>query len=112
MATELPAGEHIFHLALESDWEQAKTVGEYRVSTLGRTLEQEGFLHACRAHQVDGVLARYYSGVTVPLVLLEADPTLIGVPLVLEVPAGADEAFPHVYGPLPVGAVVSANPWP
>ena len=107
------ATEHVFHVALASDWEAAQRAGDYRVSTLGRTLADEGFLHASYAHQWPGVRAAYYSGVTEPLVLLEIDPDLLDVPLVVEPPVGADpssEAFPHINGPLPVRAVVVVRP--
>ena len=103
------ATEHLFHLAVRRDWEAAQEAGEYRVSTRGRTLAEEGFLHASYAHQWQGVRDAYYADVTEPLVLLEVDPALLDVPVVEEVPAGGDEAFPHVYGPLPVAAVVTAR---
>jgi uncharacterized protein (DUF952 family) len=106
------ATEHLFHLALAADWEAAQAVGDYRVSTLGVSLEQEGFLHASFAHQWEGVRERYYLDVTEPLVLLEVDPDLLDVPLVVETPEGGDEAFPHLYGPLDVGAVVAVRPLP
>ena len=109
MATDGPGGP-IFHLALVSDWESALAAGDYRVSTIGRSLAEEGFLHASYRHQVDGVRARFYAGVTQPLLLLEIDPSLLDVPLVVETPDGADEAFPHIYGPLPIGAVLSVSP--
>ena len=97
-----------------ADWEAAQEAGDYRVSTLGRSLEDEGFLHASFAHQWPGVLAAYYADVEEPLVLLEVDPDLLDVPLVVEDRrAGAGrEAFPHVYGPLPVAAVVGVRPLP
>ena len=103
------AAERLFHLALRRDWEGAKEAGEYRVSTRGRTLAEEGFLHASYAHQWQGVRDAYYADVSEPLVLLEVDPALLDVPVVEEVPAGGDEAFPHVYGPLPVAAVVTVR---
>ena len=103
------ATERLFHLALRRDWEEAKEAGEYRVSTRGRTLAEEGFLHASYAHQWQGVRDAYYADVSEPLVLLEVDPALLDVPVVEEVPAGGDEAFPHVYGPLPVAAVVTVR---
>ena len=34
----------------------------------------------------------------------------VGVPVVDEVPDGAAEAFPHIYGPLPVDAVIDIHP--
>jgi uncharacterized protein (DUF952 family) len=101
--------EHLFHVALRRDWEAARAAGEYRVSTLGRTLEQDGFLHASFRHQWAGVRDAFYAGVDEPLVLLEIDPDLLGVPVLVEVPEDADEAFPHIYGPLPVRAVVGVT---
>jgi uncharacterized protein (DUF952 family) len=103
------ATEHLFHVALRRDWEGAQEAGEYRVSTLGRSLDEEGFLHASYAHQWQGVRDAYYAGVTEPLVLLEVDPALLEVPVVEEVPDGGAEAFPHLYGPLPVAAVVAVR---
>ena len=107
------ATEHVFHVALAADWEAAQKAGDYRVSSLGRTLAEEGFLHASFAHQWPGVLSAYYADVQDPLVLLEIDPDLLDVPLVVEAPAGAEpgaDEFPHVYGPLPVEAVVAVRP--
>ena len=103
------ATERLFHLALRRDWEAAREAGEYGVSTRGRTWAEEGFLHASYAHQWQGVRDAYYADVTEPLVLLEVDPALLDVPVVEEVPAGGNEAFPHVYGPLPVAAVVAVR---
>jgi uncharacterized protein (DUF952 family) len=108
VATE--QSEHIFHIAKVSDWDAAQAVGEYRVSTLGRSLEQEGFLHASFAGQWPAVHDTFYAGVDEPLVLLEIDAGLLGVPVVVEAPPGTDEEFPHVYGPLPVIAVVAVSP--
>ena len=107
------ATEHVFHVALAADWKAAQEAGDYRVSSLGRTLAEEGFLHASFAHQWPGVLSAYYADVQDPLVLLEIDPDLLDVPLVVEAPAGAEpgaDEFPHVYGPLPVEAVVAVRP--
>ena len=102
--------EHLFHVALLADWEAAQQAGDYRVSTLGRSLGDEGFLHASFAHQWRGVLDAHYAGLDEPLVLLEVDPDLLDVPVVVETPEGADQAFPHLYGPLPVAAVVGVHP--
>ena len=100
----------IYHVALASDWEAALEAGEYRVSTLGRTLAQEGFLHASTASQVRGVADAVYADVQEPLILLTVDERRLTVPLQWDVVPGAAEPFPHVYGPLDVGAVVLATP--
>ena len=100
----------IFHVATVADWEAAQASGGYTTSTRGRTLAEEGFLHAAREDQWRGVLQRFYADVAEPLVLLEIDTDLLGVPLVEEVAPGTDETFPHVYGPLRPAAVVRATP--
>jgi uncharacterized protein (DUF952 family) len=107
----LDPGEHIFHLATGPDWAEAERTGAYRTSTLGRSLAEEGFIHASRGGQVAGVAAAFYAAVDEPLVLLEIDPGRVGCEIRLEVPAGGDEAFPHIYGPLDVSAVVRVTPY-
>jgi uncharacterized protein (DUF952 family) len=98
----------IFHIASRSDWEAARGSAAYTMSTYGRTLEQEGFLHAVRREQVSGVLSRHYAAVSEPLVLLEIETDLLDVPWREE--QVDDGTFPHVYGPLPVRAVVGSRP--
>jgi uncharacterized protein (DUF952 family) len=95
----------IFHLATASDWEVAVRTGSYTTSTRGVTLAEEGFIHASRGDQWQGVRERYYADVDEPLLLLVIDPALLTSPVVEEeVPGG--ETFPHVYGPIDVAAVV------
>ncbi|WP_283134441.1 DUF952 domain-containing protein [Rhizohabitans arisaemae] len=103
----------IYHLALERDWESARQAGEYSVSTLGRTLEQVGFVHASAdPQQLLRVANTFYRGVAEPLVVLTIAVGLLGHPVADEVPADSDEAFPHVYGPIPVAAVTAVTPLP
>jgi len=101
----------IFHIATAADWAQARQSGAYTTSTVGVTLEQEGYLHASREDQWPGVRERYYADATEPLVLLEIDTDLLDVPWVEELPAPhATETFPHIYGPLSPDAVVAVTP--
>ena len=101
----------IFHIATLTDWESAQQSGAYTTSTLGVTLEEEGYIHASRSDQWEGVRAAFYADVREPLVLLEIDTDLLDVPVVEEVPApGVTETFPHVYGAIPPSAVVSVQP--
>lgn len=103
----------LFHIALASDWLEAQRSDHYTVSTLGRTLAEEGFIHAAYGDQWQGVRERFYSQVDEPLVLLRIDGELLDVPVVEEPPApGSAELFPHIYGPLPTSAVVTAMPLP
>jgi len=99
--------ENIFHVTRASDWEVALAAGEYRRSTVDRTLEEEGFIHLSSAAQVPRTLEKFYRGME-DLVRLTVDPDRLGgVELRWE---GDPEAFPHVYGPLPVDAVVAVDP--
>ncbi len=100
----------LWHLALAREWAAAVAGGGYRTSTLGRTMDEEGFTHCAHLHQVEGVARRFYAEVADPLVLLEIDPTRLASEVVEEVPPGAPEAFPHVYGPIDVAAVVAVHP--
>jgi len=103
------ADERIFHLALVADWVVAQGTGAYRISTLGRTLEQEGFIHASREDQWRAVRTRFYADVPEDLVLLEIDPALLTSPVVVEAVPGTDEEFPHIYGPINLDAVVATH---
>ncbi|GGF55950.1 hypothetical protein GCM10011519_32320 [Marmoricola endophyticus] len=100
----------IFHVATAADWAEAKQTGRYATSTRGRTLAEEGFVHAARADQWQGVRKRYYADATEPLVLLVIDPGKLDAPVVEEAPPGGTETFPHVYGAIPAAAVTRAVP--
>jgi uncharacterized protein (DUF952 family) len=98
----------IFHIATAADWAAAQRSGTYTTSTRGRTLEQEGFIHASRREQLDGVRKAFYADVGEPLVLLTIDTDGLTSPWRED--AVGDDTFPHVYGPINVSAVVSAEP--
>jgi glutathione S-transferase len=98
----------IYHAALPADWAAAQRVGVYTMSTRGRTLADEGFIHASYEWQVEGVANAFYADLD-DLVLLTIDPDTVGVPVVDE--AVASDRFPHVYGPLPVAAVIEQVRW-
>ena len=100
----------VFHIALPADWAAALDEGEYRTSTRGVSLDEEGYIHCSYRHQLDGTANRYYADLT-DLVLLRIDPAQLGAPIVEEAPVPGADLFPHVYGPIPVSAVVEAVPW-
>lgn len=93
----------LYHLALAGDWDPA--AAEYRGSTLGRTLADEGFVHCSTAGQVQATADRFYAGRS-DVVLLVIDPRLVRADIRVE--AG----YPHLYGPVPTAAVVAARPVP
>lgn len=102
----------LFHAALPEEWAAARVVGIYERSTRGRSLADEGFIHASYESQVEATVNRFYADLD-DLVLLEIDRERLDIDVIDESPTGdpADEHFPHLYGPLPVAAVAEATPW-
>lgn len=95
--------ERLFHIARKADWERAQHDGVYRVSSLGKSLD-EGFIHLSFAHQVKPVADAVYRGMA-DLVLLETDTDRLDAPVVIE------SGFPHLYGPLQLQAVEVVRPY-
>lgn len=104
----------LYHLALGPEWQAARADGVYRRSTRGRSLEEVGFIHLSNAHQVEATAALFYGDLPAGAVsLLTIDPQRLAA-AALEVrfeQAGGGEPFPHLYGTLPLGAVLRAEPW-
>ena len=100
----------IYHLALAADWASALTNDDgYRVSTIGRSLDDVGFIHCSFARQVRGVADAFYRGRS-DVVLLSIVPSRVRAPIREEAPPGSDELFPHIYGPLNLDAVDAVEP--
>ena len=87
------------HICSSSVWEEARTSGMYRAASL----EVEGFIHFSRRPQLAGTVARHYADVD-GLVVLVVSEALLQDELRIE------DGFPHLYGPLPVRAVVDVMP--
>ena len=104
MSDDVP--DRIFHIATDADWRRTLETGTYTTSTVGRTLAEEGFVHASRRDQVQGVFDRYYAGLDEHLVLLTIDPRRLDAEVRVD-PVG-DDTYPHVYGPINRSAVVDA----
>ncbi|MGB5136613.1 MAG: DUF952 domain-containing protein [Prochlorococcaceae cyanobacterium] len=105
----------LYHLALSHEWQAARVAGSYRRSTRGRSLEEVGFIHLSQAHQLAATHGRYYADLEPGAVtLLVLDPERLaaaGAVVRLEPAPGSGELFPHVYAPLPLAAVLRAEPW-
>lgn len=99
----------IYHLTEPATWEAAVAAGEYRQSTRGVSLERQGFIHCSLLPQVRRVAGFVYADAD-DLVLLEIDPAKLDAEVVFEPGGPGDpEEFPHVYGPVPVAAVVKVH---
>jgi uncharacterized protein (DUF952 family) len=100
----------IYHIATRADWEQALAAGVYTRSSVGRTLAEEGFIHASQESQVARTANKFYRDVPGDLLLLVIDTGLVAAEVRYEDVPGAELPFPHIYGPLNTGAVLAAVP--
>ncbi len=100
----------IFHIAEMSGWAEAQADGMYRRSTLGKTLDELGFIHCSRREQVEVVANAVYRGHR-DLVLLIIDPQMVHAEIREENLNGGLDLFPHIYGPLNTDAVTDVLPF-
>jgi len=112
MTSRLPVespSETLVHLCDEQEWRQAQSTGVHAPPSLTAV----GFVHLSSPAQVHLPANRLYAGRT-DLVLLRIDPARLASPVRWEpgVPTDPDGMeFPHLYGPLPVTAVISVTPY-
>jgi len=97
---------HIYHITEESTWKEANESGVY----LPSGFDKDGFIHCSTEDQVLPVAENFYRSKN-GLVLLKIDPSRLTSPLVFENLEGNAELFPHLYGSLPVAAVVESLPF-
>jgi len=102
--------ERLIHLMSSADWEAARHESELRPSSLADV----GFIHLSTPQQVHLPANRFYSG-EYDLLALHIEPTRLDAEIRWE-PGVADDPksmlFPHLYGPLPLAAVVDVTPYP
>lgn len=95
----------IYKICEQAVW-RATEAGE---SFLGTDAdERDGFIHFSTATQLAETLGKHYAGKT-DLVLVAVDAEALAMTLVWERSRGGD-LFPHLYAPLPLGAVKWARP--
>lgn len=93
----------IYHVTTRADWQKQATTATYEASSL----HTEGFIHLSEAHQVAGVLDRYYQQAA-DLLLLHVDPEKLTPELKYE-RATNNELFPHLYGPIDKVAIMEVE---
>lgn len=111
--TAMARHPEILHLTERALWDAAREQGTYEISTRGRTLQEVGYIHFSTRAQLPRVAAFLYgeNPGRDDLVILVVDPTLLDAPLRYEAMPPAGEEFPHLYGAVPVSAVVDVEPW-
>ena len=97
----------ILHFCGRTDWQAALGAGSY----VADTLASQGFIHCSTEAQVH-VPANAIAHGRTDLVLLHIDESRLPAPPVWEAgdpPDPGGMLFPHVYGPIPVAAVVQVT---
>ncbi|MFM9034629.1 MAG: DUF952 domain-containing protein [Mycobacterium sp.] len=96
----------LVHLCSERQWRDALAAGEVRPGPAG-------FIHLSAPRQVHLPANRIFAGST-DLVALMVDRRVLEAPVRWEPGVPGDPEgmlFPHLYGPLPVAAVVKVKPY-
>ncbi|QWF16788.1 DUF952 domain-containing protein [Lysobacter capsici] len=94
----------VYHFADPADWARAQTAGTYAPDALQR----DGFLHCATQAQLAGVIERHQRG-RGARVLLTLDAAALGDALRYYWSERSGDHFPHVYGPIALAAVHSAE---
>lgn len=96
----------ILHITSREAWAAAQAAGTYAADSLA----SEGFIHCSEPRQIAWVADQRFRG-RQDLVLLHIDPTRLGCEVVYENLEGGRDLFPHVYGAIPLTAVVAVRPF-
>jgi len=96
----------IYKICTRKEWDQAQALGHYPGSEVDR---RDGFIHFSTGEQVPETAQRHFAQ-QVDLVLVAVDPTALGPALRWE-PSRRGALFPHLYGDLPLSAVVGVEPF-
>lgn len=97
----------IYHMCRKDEWSAASTAGLYQGSSQDIA---DGFIHFSTAAQLAESAARHRAGQR-GLVLLSVATAALGTALKWE-PARSGDLFPHLYGPLPLDAVIAVHDLP
>jgi uncharacterized protein (DUF952 family) len=98
----------IMHIISHTDWTAARAAGECRPPSLA----EQGFVHCSDPGTVHLPANNFYRGQS-DLLLLVIDPTKVPVRWEPgDPPQPGGPWFPHVYGPIPLDAVVATHEFP
>jgi uncharacterized protein (DUF952 family) len=97
----------LLHITTAQAVAAAERGGEY----LPEAFAREGFIHCSYPGQLVAVANRIFRGRR-DLVVLHIDRAALECPVVDENLEGGTELYPHVYGPLPMAAVIAVHPFP
>jgi len=97
----------IYKICPEALWQEARQAGLLAGAPVDH---QDGYIHFSTAAQVAETAAKHFAGAA-DLILIAVDADRLGEALRFE-PARGGDLFPHLYGALPLSAVLWAIPLP
>ena len=97
----------IYKICDAAAWRAAESAGVFRGAAIDLA---DGYIHFSSRDQVAETAARHFAGVP-DLVLVAVDADALG-PALRHEPSRGGALFPHLYGVLPMSAVVSVKPLP
>ena len=99
--------DRIYHITTAAGWEKAEADGKYRSDTL----DSDGFIHCSHPRQLADVANSLFEGIA-DLVILVVETARLHCEVIDEDLYGLNETFPHVYGAIPLNAVIDVVPLP
>ena len=101
----------IYHITAKSEWEKARLSGIYDRSTLDKSFDEIGFIHASTRDQLEDVANFVYGDSDTELVVLELDiDTLESNNINVKFEDGGNgQMFPHIYSTIPTQLIISVH---
>ena len=93
-----------YKILTSEQWAQFQTDGVFHGAPVDLA---DGYIHMSAADQVQGTLDKHFGGQTA-LVIAEVDLAVLGDSIKWEASRGG-ALFPHIYGPLPMAAVMGTR---
>jgi uncharacterized protein (DUF952 family) len=90
----------MYHIATSEAWSKALQNGFYQPDAFAA----EGFIHACKATQIEGVLQRHFKS-TKNLLVLTIDEKKLTAPHSFVYAETVNDEFPHIFGSINLDAV-------
>ncbi|MFJ5488545.1 DUF952 domain-containing protein [Hansschlegelia beijingensis] len=97
----------IYKIAPSSLWAEAERIGRFAGAPVDHA---DGYIHFSTAEQARETAAKHFAGQQ-ELLLVAVDAAALGTDLKWE-PSRGGALFPHLYGELPLSAVIWAKPLP
>jgi len=97
----------IYKICPQALWRDAEDAGRFTGAPIDR---QDGYIHFSTISQVAETAVRHFAG-QADLLLITVEADRLGDALSYEPSRGGD-LFPHLYGPLPLDAVIAVDALP